>query len=94
MTDPRTRAYRICGKVRKSLPEMHVSTLQVAITREINEALEEQGIPTVLHDPYRADFVKALDECSMIALDPKIEMDEALMRSRSILLRFFRGIGK
>ncbi len=94
MTDPRTRANRIVGKVQKSLPEIAIGTLRTAITREITEAMEEAGIPTVLDDPYRRDILQALESCTDLLLDEKVSTEDALLRAKQTLLPFFRGVGK
>jgi hypothetical protein len=93
--DARERASRAMGSVQAHMPGgWAVNIVRARLALEINEALQEAGVPTPLQNPYRKEILQAFASCMDLLLREGTDLDEDLLKCKQTLLRFFRGVGK
>lgn len=92
--DSKARAYRALGKVQRFLPEVTVNILRAELTKEIEGALAEAGVPTALLDPAAKAVVEAHSAAIEILMDERTPWEDRLVKSKAIILPHYRGVGK
>lgn len=87
MTDPRTRAYRIVGKVQRSLPELIVCGFVNSVAAEIKEAIEEVENQEAYKDPALAF---AFLDCLKMLRNEEVDIEAARLQCKARLAPHFR----